>query len=43
VNSYVKKLFALVHGGILWVERHVSIDVDLIADITGLPTDGEKP
>jgi hypothetical protein len=43
VNACVKQLLALVHGGILWMERHVSIDVDLIAEITGLLTDGEKP
>jgi hypothetical protein len=43
VNACVKQLLALVHGGILWMDRHVSIDVDLIAEITGLPTDGEKP
>jgi hypothetical protein len=36
-------LLALVHGGIMWLDRPVSIDVDLIAKITGLPTDGEKP
>jgi hypothetical protein len=25
------------------MERHVSIDVDIIEKITGLPTDGPKP
>jgi hypothetical protein len=25
------------------MDRPISIDVDLIAEITGLPTDGEKP
>jgi len=43
VNSCVKKLLELIHGGILWMDRHVPIDVDLIAEITRLPTDGEKP
>jgi hypothetical protein len=33
---------ALVHGGILWIERPISIYVYLIAIITGLPIDGEK-
>jgi hypothetical protein len=42
VNSCVKQLLALVHRVILWMERHVSIDVDLIAEITGLPIDGRK-
>jgi hypothetical protein len=31
VNNCVKQLLALVHGGILWMDRLVSIDVDLIA------------
>jgi hypothetical protein len=43
VNACVKQLLALVHGGILWMDRPVSIDVDLIAEITGFPTDGENP
>jgi hypothetical protein len=43
VNNCVKQLLALVHGGILWMDMMVSIDVDLIAEITGLPTDGENP
>ena len=43
VNSCVKHNFSLVDGGIFWMERHVSIDVDLIADITSLSIDGEKP
>jgi hypothetical protein len=36
VNACVKQLLALVHGGVLWMEKLISIDVDLIADITGL-------
>jgi hypothetical protein len=43
VNACVKQLLALVHGGILWMDRHVSIDVELIAEIMGLPIDGAKP
>jgi hypothetical protein len=43
VNACVKHLLALIHGGILWMERHVSIDVDLIAEIISLPTYGGKP
>jgi hypothetical protein len=43
VNNCVKQLLAVMHGGILWLDRPVSIDVELIAKITGLPTDGEKP
>jgi hypothetical protein len=43
VNKCVKQLLALVHGGILWMDMPISIDVDLIAAITGLPTNGEKP
>jgi hypothetical protein len=43
INGCVKQLLARVHGGILWMDRPVPINVDLIATITGLPTDGEKP
>jgi hypothetical protein len=43
VNACVKQLLARVHGGFLWMDRPVPIDVDLIANITGLPTDGVKP
>jgi hypothetical protein len=43
VNSCVKQLLALVHGGILWMDMHVSIYVDLIAEIMGLLIDGTKP
>jgi hypothetical protein len=43
INACIKKLLARVHGGILWMDRSVPITVDLIATITGLPTDGENP
>jgi hypothetical protein len=43
INGCVKQLLARVHGGILWMDRPVPINVDLIATITGLPMDGEKP
>ena len=43
VNACVKKLLDLVHEGILWMNRPISIDVELIVEITGLPTDGAKP
>jgi hypothetical protein len=42
VNSCVKQCLALVHGGILWMYIHVSIDVDLIAYITVLPAYEKK-
>jgi hypothetical protein len=42
VNNYNKKLLSLLHQGILWMERPVSIDVDLIIEIIGLLIDGEK-
>jgi hypothetical protein len=43
INGCVKQLLARVHGGVLWMDRLVPINVDLIATITGLPMDGEKP
>jgi hypothetical protein len=33
----------VTHGGYLWLEQVVSIDVELIAYITGLPSRGEEP
>jgi hypothetical protein len=34
---------AFTHGGDLWLENLVSIDVELIAHITGLPSWGMDP
>jgi hypothetical protein len=42
-NNCVKKLMAVTHGGYLWLEQLVSIDVELIAYITGLPSWGMDP
>jgi hypothetical protein len=39
----VKKLLERVHGGILWMDRLVPINVDLIVEIMGLPTNVENP
>jgi hypothetical protein len=43
VNNCVKQLMAVLHGGFLWMEEPVSIDVELIAFITGLSSMGESP
>jgi hypothetical protein len=43
VGNCVKQLLERVHGGILWMDRSVHIDVDLIEKITGFPTSGVKP
>jgi hypothetical protein len=43
INGCVKQLLERVHGGVLWMDRPMPINVDLIATITGLPMDGEKP
>jgi hypothetical protein len=43
VNACVKFLLYCVHGGYMWLDRPISIDTDLIARITGLPTQGEDP
>jgi hypothetical protein len=42
INGCVKNLLARVNGGILWMGRPVPINFDLITEIIGLPTDGEK-
>jgi hypothetical protein len=33
----------VTHGGYLWVEVPISIDVEIITYITGLPSQGETP
>jgi hypothetical protein len=42
INGCVKKILERVHGGILWMDRPIPINVDLIVAIKGLPMDGEK-
>jgi hypothetical protein len=39
----VNKLLERVHGGILWMDRLVPINVDLIVEIMGLATNVENP
>jgi hypothetical protein len=43
VGLCVKQLVSHVHGGILWMDRPVQIDVALISKITGLPTFDVQP
>jgi hypothetical protein len=38
VNNYIKQLMAVLHGGFLRLEEPISIDVELIAFIIGLPS-----
>jgi hypothetical protein len=42
VNNCIKQLMDVTHGGYLWVEELVSIYVELIAYIIGLPYRGES-
>jgi hypothetical protein len=42
VNKCVKQLLSVLHGGFLWLEEPISIDVELISFIIGLPSNGEK-
>jgi hypothetical protein len=42
-NSCVKQLMVVTHGGDLWLDKLVSIDVELIVHITGLPSRGMDP
>jgi hypothetical protein len=42
-NNCVKKLMAILHGGFLWLEEPISIDMELIAFITGLLSLGNNP
>jgi len=43
INGCVKQLLSRMHGGVLWMDRPILINVDLIAAIIELPTDGENP
>jgi hypothetical protein len=43
VNNCVKQLMEVTHRGYLWVEEHVSMDVELIVFITRMPSWGENP
>ena len=37
INTCVKQLLVLFHGGVLWIGNTILVDVELIAIITGLP------
>jgi hypothetical protein len=39
---FVKQLLAKVHGGILWMDRPVPIDVAMISNIKRFPTIGAQ-
>jgi hypothetical protein len=43
VNGCIKFLLTCVHGGYLWLGMPISINTDMIARITGLPSQGEDP
>jgi hypothetical protein len=43
VGLCIKQLVARVHGGILWMDRLVQIDMALITKIKGFPTVGAQP
>jgi len=43
INICVKLFLCCVHGGFLWLDREISINTYLIAQITGFPSVGEYP
>jgi hypothetical protein len=43
VNACVDMLLNCVHGSYLWMDMPISIDTNLIALITCLPSQGEDP
>jgi hypothetical protein len=43
INACVNMFMICVHGGYLWLDMVVSIDMDLIVHITRLPSQGEDP
>jgi hypothetical protein len=36
-------MLTVTHGGDIWLDKHILIDVDLIAKIIGLPIRGMDP
>jgi hypothetical protein len=43
VGACIKQLLAVTHDGDIWLEKFVSIDIDIIASITGFPSQGMDP
>jgi hypothetical protein len=43
VNTCVKMSLTCVHDNYLWMDRSISIDMELIVRITGLLMQGEDP
>jgi hypothetical protein len=43
VNACVKLLLASYHGGYMWVNRRITVDLVLINRITGLSMQGPDP
>ena len=43
VNDYVKQLLVYFHGRCLWLDRKISMDMELIASIIGLALVGVDP
>jgi hypothetical protein len=42
-TACVKQLLAVMHGGDIWLDKRVSIDVEMIMSITGFPSRGMDP
>jgi hypothetical protein len=43
MTTCVKQLLAVTHGGGIWLNKPIPIAVQIIAQITGLPTWGMDP
>jgi hypothetical protein len=42
-TACVKQLLAVTHGGDIWLDKLIMIDVDIITSIIGLPSQGMDP
>jgi hypothetical protein len=42
-TTCIKQLLAVTHGGDIWLDKPIPITVELITQITGLPTRGMDP
>ena len=43
VDRCMKKLLVCFHGGCLWLDNHIFVDIDLIVSITELSKEGVDP
>jgi hypothetical protein len=43
MTTCIKQLLEVTHGGDVWLDKHILINIELISQIIGLPTRGMDP